>query len=150
VIKDLGVPLPRSLQAIVNSVIDNDLRRLLQEEQLEMARFEKLEEDIKKLSPQIEKQSLSFIVSSRIDDLMVRLDKSPEDLVPMETVVDLLRIASELQLEPNLWKAQNILFSLSKKVQKWMRERADQGDGNAKRWMDLLKSMEDRMQVRIS
>jgi hypothetical protein len=150
VIKDLGVPLPRCLQAIVNSVIDNDLRMLLQEEQLDMARFEKLEEDIKKLSPQIEKQSLSFIVSSRIDDLMVRLDKSPEDLVPMETVVDLLRIASELQLEPNLWKAQNILFSMSKKVREGMRARADQGDGNAKRWMDLLKSMEDRMQVRIS
>ncbi len=138
------------MQAIVNSVIDSDLRRLLQEEQLDMARFEKLEEDIKKLSPQIEKQSLSFIVSSRIDDLMVRLDKSPEDLVPMETVVDLLRIASELQLEPNLWKAQNILFSMSKKIREGMRARADQGDGNAKRWMDLLKSMEDRMQVRIS
>lgn len=150
VIKDLGVPLPGSLQAIVNSVIDNDLSKLLQEEQLDMARFEKLEEDIKKLSPQIEKQSLSFIVSSRIDDLMARLDKNPEDLVPMETVVNLLRISSELQLEPNLWKAQNILFSLNKKVQKGMRARADQGDGNAKRWTDLLKSMEDRMQVRIS
>lgn len=150
VIRDLGVPLPGSLQAIVNSVIDSDLRKLLQEEQLDMARFEKLEEDIKKLSPQIEKQSLSFIVSGRIDDLMVRLDKSPEDPVPMETVVDLLRIASKLQLEPNLWKAQNLLFSLSKEVQKGMGERADQGDGNAKRWTDLLKSMEDRMQVRIS
>jgi alpha-amylase/alpha-mannosidase (GH57 family) len=150
VIRDLRVPLPGSMQSIVNSVIDKDLSGMLREEKLDMEAFKELQEEIKRLSPQIEKKSLSYIVSSRIDDLMVQLDKAPEDPVPMETIVDLLYIADELQLNPNLWKAQNLLFSLSKKIREGMKARADQGDGFAKRWTDLLKSMEDRMQVRIS
>ncbi len=150
VMKNLKVPLPGSLQSIVNSVIDNDLHRLLIKEKADMAKFRRLVEDIKKLSPQIEKQSLGFIVSRRIDDLMARLDKTPEDLDTMVTAVNLLSIAGELQLEPGLWKAQNILFSLDKKVREEMRVKADQGDEFAKRWVDLSKSIEDRLQVRIS
>ncbi len=150
VMKDLRVPLPRDLQVIVNSVIDTNLRGLLNEEKLDLAKLRRLKEEIEKLSPEMDRPSLNFIASMRFDDLMEKLDKTPEDLALMGTVNDLLGITSDLNLKPNLWKAQNILFSLAKKMRDGMKRRADNGDQKAKDWMDLLKSIEDRMQVKIS
>lgn len=150
VMKGLGVPLPGTLQAIVDSVINRDLHSSLEEEKLDLQRLRKLADEVRKFKPQIDRQSLNFLASQRVDGLMEKLNKNPEDQALMEEANELLGIEYDLTLQPNLWKSQNILFSLSQKLQKNMRERSDRGDQKAARWLQLLKNIEDRMQVRTT
>lgn len=147
---DLGVPIPGDLEFIVKSVIDSELSTSLSEEKIDLEKLRKLADEVQKMSPDLDKSSLNFMASHRIDELMQKLDRGPEDLALMGTIRDLLSIVGTLKLEPNLWKAQNILFSMSRRMASGMRERADKGDQNAKKWIELLISIEDSMQVRPS
>lgn len=149
VMKDLGIPLPETLQAIVKSVIDSDLRKALEAEKLDLPALRKLVDDIRKFSPAIDKQSLNLLMR-RIDGLMESFSMNPEDLALMEKINELLGIEYDLLPKPILWRSQNILISVSRRFQNEMKTRADKGDQKAKTWLDLLGKMEDRMQVRPS
>lgn len=147
---DLNIPMPDDLQSIAKSVINTQLRISFKEDTLDMETLRKLAEEVKKFSPQIDKPSLNFIASRRIAGLMEKLDKAPEDLALMGTISDLLNIVSSLMLEPNLWKAQNVLFSMSRRLGGGMKDRADKGEDNAKRWIELSERIEELMQMRPS
>ena len=150
VMRELGVPLPQTLKAIADSVIDRDIHSSLEEEKIDMKRLRKLAEDVRKFALQIDKQSLNLLAGKRLEGLMERLNKNPEDQALMEETKGLLDVEYDLTLQPSLWKSQNILFSLSRRLHKEMKERSDRGDQQAARWLELQKSIEDRMQVRTS
>ena len=81
---------------------------------------------------------------------MERICKNPEDQALLEEAKELLNLEYDLTLQPILWKSQNLLFSISRRLHKEMKERSDGGDRQAAKWLELLKSIEDRMQVRNS
>jgi hypothetical protein len=66
----------------------------------------------------------------------------------MEAVNKMLEIIEPLQLGPQLWKAQNILFSISRRLYPQIKERADMGDKAARRWVEQLGALEAHMYVR--
>ncbi|MDM7912887.1 MAG: hypothetical protein QUS09_07295, partial [Methanotrichaceae archaeon] len=96
----------------------------------------------------INRSSLGFIAGNRITALMEKLQSTPEDLGQMEALNDLLATIESLQLGPNLWKAQNILFSISRNLYQQMKERVDKGDEAARKWMEQFAALEGRMYVR--
>lgn len=149
VMKDLGIPFPESLKAIVKSVIDSDMRRSLKAEKLDLSALRKLVDEIKKFAPEIDLQSLKLL-ARRTDELVESFSKNPDDLGLMEEINELLGFEYALSPKPVLWRSQNILFSVSKKHRHEMKKRADEGDQKATKWLELLGIMEDRMQVRTS
>jgi len=68
----------------------------------------------------------------------------------MEETNELLGIEYDLSLQPKLWRSQNILFSIGRKLRGEMKARAEKGDQNARKWLELMQRIEDRMQMRPS
>jgi hypothetical protein len=66
----------------------------------------------------------------------------------MDTINTMMETIEPLQLGPHLWKAQNILFSMSKSLFPQMKERADKGDEAARKWVEQLEALEGHMYVR--
>jgi len=150
VMNDLGVPLPETLQSIVKAVIDSDLSRFLEAEKLDLPGLRKLVDEVRKFGPTIDRQSLNFLASRRIDNLIEQFNRNPEDLALMEETNELLGIEYDLSLQPKLWRSQNILFSIGRKLRGEMKARAEKGDQNARKWLELMQRIEDRMQMRPS
>lgn len=146
--KDLGIQIPKDFSFIIKSAIEAEFSALLKEEKIHLEKLMKLTDDAKKMSPELDKSYLNFIVSRRVDEMMEKIDKDPKDLDQMKIISDLLWMAGILKLELNLWKAQNILFSMTRRLGEEIKEKADKGDKNAMRWIELVTSIEDRMQVR--
>jgi len=78
---------------------------------------------------------------------MQRLAGIPEDTTLLETIGDVLRVLSAIPLELDLWKAQNIYFSIGTQRHDEMEKRSDQRDSNAKTWLEHFNRLGEYLNV---
>ena len=136
VMKETRVPLPKALASPMEFILNMDLCKLLENEELDLDRLQKLIEEVKRWSFEPDKVALGFAASQRVNKLMEKLSQTPEDVSVLENVEALLRTLSALPLDLNLWKSQNTYFSMGEQLYSRMREGAEKGDQNAKKWIE--------------
>jgi len=149
VMRDVNIPLPTSLEATIEFIVNLDLRRAIEGDGLETDRLEKLVREVRKWSLDVDGTTLSFVASNRINALMEGLSDRPDDLSLLSDLEAFLRVLSGLDLDLNLWKSQNIYFSIGRSLAGDMKEKAAAGDGDGKNWMDLFQSLGTFLHVRI-
>ena len=148
VMRDLRIPLPKALAATAEFVLNTDLRKSLETEELDLEHLQKLVEEIKKWSFELDRTTLGFVASQRINSLMEKLSLTPEDVSLLKRIETIFRILSALSLELDLWKTQNIYFSISKQLNSGMRERVERGDETAKKWVEHFDNLQDYIYMR--
>ena len=79
---------------------------------------------------------------------MQRLSGIPEDATLLETIVDVLRTLSVIPLEMDLWKSQNIYFSICTQQYDETEKRSDQGDSMAQQWLGHISKLVAYLNVR--
>ena len=149
VMNEMRIPLPKPLATAVQYILNGDLRRLLEREELDFERLQEIVEEVKRWPFEFDKTTLGFIASQKMNALIEELSKTPEEVSLLETLEALSRIVSQLSLELDLWRAQNIYFSIGKQLSGRMRERADTKDQIAKKWIDLFDSVGQYLHVRV-
>jgi hypothetical protein len=119
-------------------------------EKIDMDHLIHLAEEAKRLSVNLDKNSISYAGSKRINLLMKRLEDNPTDLELMKEIVSSLQAVTSLALDLDIWKAQNILFLISKAYLKKMKTKNGKGDKNAKKWLSYFYDIEKYLSVKIS
>lgn len=112
---ELKVLLPRAFYATAKFVFNNDLRRvLLEEKDLDLDRLKKLVGEIQRWPVKLDKKTLGFAASRRVESLMEQLKAGPDDRDLMQKIADALKMFNQppLQLPLEIWRAQNIYFEL--------------------------------------
>lgn len=146
----LQIPLPKALAAIVELVLNAQLRRWLAEETGEVDRLRELAAEIKKWSVSLDEPTLSFAATRRIEGWMQAWAQHPDDVALLEQITTSLDIFDALSLDLDLWKAQNIYFAVGKAVYEERRQRAERGDEGAKRWIDAFVRLGDVLGVKMA
>jgi alpha-amylase/alpha-mannosidase (GH57 family) len=148
VMRDLQIPIPKALAATAEFILNTDLRKSLETEELDLEHLQKLVEEAKKWSFELDMTTLGFVASQRINSLMEKFSMTPEDLPLLERIETMFRILSALPLELDLWKTQNTYFSISRQLNGEMRESAERGDQTAKKWVEHFNNLQDHLYVR--
>jgi hypothetical protein len=148
VMREMRIPVPKAFATATELILSTNIRNELLSEELDLKEIQKLVEESKRWSLELDKQSLGFVASQRVNSLMQRLAGIPEDTTLLETIGDALRVLSAIPLELDLWKAQNIYFSIGTKRHDEMEKRSDQGDSNAKTWLEHFNSLGEYLKVR--
>ncbi|HBR15588.1 MAG TPA: glycoside hydrolase [Candidatus Omnitrophica bacterium] len=146
--KDIRAPLPKVLAMTVEFIFNRDLCKLLENDMPDVERLEKLAGEINRWSFMRDKESISLIASERIDALMQRLAKNPQDLELLRTMEACLRILKTLSLQLDLWKAQNFHFMIGKKFYRSMVEISRTGDLMAHSWVESFDKLGNYLQVK--
>ncbi len=147
VMKETNMPLPKAIKAPVEFVLDMDLRKLLEEEGTDLEELQKLVEEIRKWGFEVDKVTTRHILSQKVTNLMENLQQDPHNRSLMEQTISLIKIVNPLNLGPDLWKAQNLYFSIGKQILDEMRQREDE---EAKEWLELFDSLGEYMGVKIA
>jgi hypothetical protein len=144
----LGIPPPTALSTVIRFILNMDIRKLLEDKETDLEQLQRLVEEMKKWSLEPDKTLLEFVATQKINTLMVRLSKTPEDVPLLETIDNTLKILSTLHLELNLWKAQNIYFSIVKKVCIVIPKKAELADSKTKKLSEHFNSLEEFLKVK--
>jgi alpha-amylase/alpha-mannosidase (GH57 family) len=147
--RGMNIPLPRALSASAEFVLNQDLRRLIQQDQTDLNRMRGLVDEATRLSLRLDEPTLSFETSRKINCLMERFEASPDDIGLLETIETTLKILSNLVAQLDLQKAQNIFFGINKQIYPAMKKKADSGDTLAKRWIEHFANLAQYMGVKV-
>jgi alpha-amylase/alpha-mannosidase (GH57 family) len=126
VLRDMQMPVPRTLAAAAEFALSADLRRLLAEEDPDPEKARKLASELDRWGLAMDKALLNFEAERRMNGLFEALSESPEDPVRLEAVEKAFRVVRILGLDPNLWRSQNIYFSIMRDLERT--GRGGQGD----------------------
>jgi len=146
----LGIPLPRYFSSIVGFVLDSDIHETLESEGFQVDKLKKLSEELKRWSPKIDKAALGFIAARKVNEIFEEFSKKPKEIKFMEQIVEFMGVLESFSLSSNLWKAQNIYFSLGKQLLCSMRESAQNGKEEALRWLELFSKLGESLKVKVS
>ncbi len=145
---EMNIPIPKYLASTVEFVLNIDIRRLLEEEEIDVEQLKKLAGEIKRWSFEVDRRMLNFIVSRKLNNLMEKFMETPEDVSILGNLDATLEIADALSLELDLWRAQNIFFLIGRDLRQKMLEKGETGDSSAKIWSTFLNSLGRYLHVR--
>jgi len=149
VINEMRMPQPKALAIIMEFVLNSETKGLLDTEEIDLKKLQNLIEEINRWGVKLDRPMLSYVISKRINARMEKLAQAPENVYLLERIQKVLTILSVLSLELDLWKAQNICFSIGKLLYEEMREKADRNDQLAKKWVDLFVGLEKHLRVKM-
>jgi alpha-amylase/alpha-mannosidase (GH57 family) len=150
VMRELHNPIPKALMTAAEFSINSELRRGLESDELDSDHLRSLIDEARKWGFELDRPTLGFVADHKINSLMERLGSLPEDLSRLKEIEGLVRLLSPLRLDLNLWKAQNVQFSIARQLHPVMRERAGGGDPEAREWLELFDSLGNYLGVRIA
>jgi alpha-amylase/alpha-mannosidase (GH57 family) len=149
-VEHLAIPLPRYFSVVLEFILNADIRRLLMSEDVDLEAMERGVADAQRWSVHLDRTSIAFMASRKIAVLMERWLCDQQNTEPLGRVVMVLRILEGLSLDLDLWKAQNIFFSVGKELAPEMREMAASDEtGSATEWTKLFAELGALLRVRI-
>jgi alpha-amylase/alpha-mannosidase (GH57 family) len=148
VIREMRIPLPKAFALPTELIVNSDIRHELENEELDFKRIKKSVEEANKWSLELDSKSLAFIATQKINLLMERFSEAPHEAPLLETIENIFSLMSALPVQLDLWKAQNIYFSIGKKWYNEMKKKSDQGDQVAISWLKHFNKLADYLHVK--
>jgi len=150
VMREMRIPLPKAFATATELIVGTDLSRELGRDELDFEEIQRLVEETKRWSLELDKKSLGFVAIQKINSLMKELHRAPDRVALFEIIEGIFRVLSDVDLQLDLWEAQNIYFSMGKEHYSIMEERAAKGDQAAQRWLKQFKRLGDYLHVKSS
>jgi hypothetical protein len=120
----------------------------LEAEEIDLDGLKTLIKEVKRWSIEVDKITLNFVATLKVNDLLERLYNKPEDIQLLEVIHNILKMLQSLSLELKLWQAQNIYFSIGKKIYTEMLSNANAGKENARIWIKHFNKLGQYLYVR--
>ena len=148
---EMDTPFPGAIKRVVDSVINKKLRSILKSSNgVDLNEFNRLTEEANKWNVVLDTTTIAFAASRKINYLFESFVSSPFNPDLIEEIKTTLEIINKLNLELDVWRAQNILFYVSKKYSKTNLAKADKGDKDAAEWNKNMAIFEKNLKIKIS
>jgi len=146
---ELQHKIPRPFLAAAEYIINIDLKRIFEDENLDKAKLKRLIDEVDRWSVNIDSTTIGFKVSEWINTMMERFAQEPSDTQLCEQLIDVLEIIRPLNLSLNLWKAQNTYFHIYTTSYNTMKGQMEKGDKSSQMWIEVFSRLGEYLQVKV-
>ncbi|MCX8192140.1 MAG: DUF3536 domain-containing protein [Nitrososphaerales archaeon] len=148
-LRDVNIAPPKALQVAANVAINSEISEIISSKDIDLDLLEKLVDYTRELTIEIDRELIGLKASSRIAAELKGVIDDPENIENLEKVEKLLELLNRLPIQLNLWRSQNIIFSLCKSYYQLMKERGEKGDRDAIRWLTTFNKLCELLKVKI-
>jgi alpha-amylase/alpha-mannosidase (GH57 family) len=141
--------LPRPFLAAAEYIINSDLKKIFEEEVLDIERLKRLIDETKRWSINLDKTTIGFKASAWVNSAMEKLEKRQDNRKLISLIDNTLENLKPLNLSLNLWSAQNIYFDISRNFGSKMIEKSEKGDTSATKWTEAFRMLGYYLNVKI-
>jgi hypothetical protein len=134
---------------VVEFILNRDIRAVLEAEDVDIKRFKQFVEEMKRWSFKRDQANFTFLASERTSSLMKRLSDHPDNIHLMEKIVAILELLGQLDMDLDLWKAQNTYFAMGRNIYPDFILKAGT-DELAGRWVKLFEHLGEILKVNIN
>jgi alpha-amylase/alpha-mannosidase (GH57 family) len=145
----LGVPPLPQLEAATRFVLNGELRRQFENGEFDLERVRSLLTEIEMTKVPLDTNELNFAVTQYLERMSEQFQKTPDDLALLKRLTDAASAIKTMPLDPNLLKSQNTYYALLQARGPEFRERAENGDEQAREWLTQFTSLGEALGFRI-
>jgi alpha-amylase/alpha-mannosidase (GH57 family) len=149
IMRGMNMPLPKALSTPAEFVLNEDLRRTIQEEDVDIKRLKSFTREAMRLQLKLDETTLRFEVSRKINNMMERLKNSPHNIEMLEKVGAILQVLSAMVDELDIQAAQNALFAISKTTYPQINDKASSDDEASKKWVRSFRNLAQYLNVKV-
>jgi hypothetical protein len=146
---NLGIPPPKAFYSAAEFVLNSNLRRAFEGEEVDIECVRMLMEEAKLEGVVLDTPTLEYVLRQTIERLADQFVVNPADLALLQKLEAAVNLARSLPFEVNLWEPQNRYYEILKGVYSNFRTWSDQGDENAKAWNRLFCSLGEGLSIRV-
>jgi len=146
---DLAMPLPKAFSMAADFCLNTNLRRALEQEELDLDRITTLLEEAARGKITLDTAGLGYALQQTLQQIMGRLAADPTDLTVLKQLQAAAALVRTLPFEVDLWRAQNVYYELLRGVYPELLDKADQGDEEAHAWMERFIPLGEALRVRV-
>ncbi|MBI4279277.1 MAG: DUF3536 domain-containing protein [Armatimonadetes bacterium] len=140
-LRDLGIPQPRALHAAAEFTLTTDLRRAFAADVPDFERIAALLDEARTWDIPLDGAGLRYALEQTLRRMGERLQATPTDLRLLEQLDRAAALARAMPSPVQLWKTQNTYYALRQSLYPEVRERAEQGDEDARAWVDQFAAL---------
>ena len=163
-LRNMNMNLPKVLAAPAEFIINQDLGREIQAKEMNIGRLKELTDEAERLSLQLDKATLKYEASAKINSLMEMFEQhireSPktgletssdesratsDEIDLLYTIANALKILKGIVPELDVQPAQNILFTIGKEKYPQMKEKAAAKIEEAVKWVELFEQVAEQL-----
>jgi hypothetical protein len=145
-LSDLGTPLPKVLNLTAEFAINRELRRALEESDLDLERIRALLDVAAREKVPLDHAGLSFALSHTLQGMMERFWSQADDLVLLEMLASVVEFLRSLPFEVSLWKVQNLYWEMLREVRPVFQSR---DDAQSREWLPLFDNLGEKLRIRV-
>jgi alpha-amylase/alpha-mannosidase (GH57 family) len=148
-VEDLGVPLPRAFDLAAQFVLDTDLHRAFEADELDLQKIALLLRQARQRRVTLDAAGLGFAVRRAMQRLGADFKSVPTETSRIKMLEAFVDLVKSLPFPVALWDLQNVYYELMHSLLPEMRERAETGDKAAREWFDQFTSLGKKLSVRV-
>jgi len=148
--KELSIDPPNPLKFPGEFTVNANLRRLLMGEEIDMREFNILADSLEHLSVEIDQVGLNYLAAERVNEMMNQLKNDPLNDRLMHRTAQFIQVSRKVHLNPDLWEAQNIAFTLHRQHYPKQCEHRDKGDEKSRAWCDTFEVLFQELNIKVA
>ncbi|MGH7824784.1 MAG: DUF3536 domain-containing protein [Candidatus Binatia bacterium] len=146
---DLQMPVPRALRAAADVVVNNRLRRALQNGEMNYDQIRALVDHAKTEGVALDTPTLEFAFRHNLEQRAANVASEPARLEQLQQLDAAVSLLTHLPFAVNTWQTQNIYYRMLQTVYPEMRRSSAHGDENAKAWIECFVGLGEKIGVRV-
>jgi hypothetical protein len=148
-LRDLGVPLPKAIAAAAEVALHSNLRREFASEEMNLEHVRKLLDESHSGGISLDFTTLEYTLRQTIERLSEKFAIAPGDSACLERLEGIIEMARTLPFETVLWAPQNVWVAVRRNVLADQFRREQQGDEEARSWVQHFLSLGDKLKVHV-
>ncbi len=143
-------PIPDQFISAATHVLNEDVKNSFEQEPLDVKSLENAVQQIHKWSLQVHREELRYRVSGWVNGQMATLKSQPLHVPALHSIHKVLELVDGLQLELDLWKAQNAYFTIGAQVLSKQKQKAESGHQSARVWLESYARLGTALKVSVT
>ncbi len=149
-ITGLGNPLPRGFHGAAEFILNTDLSREFSADTLNMERIRGLLNDAREWDIELDTEGLGYLFKQTLDAMMESFSSAIGDVSLLQRLVAAVELARSLPFEVDLWKVQNLYYSMLQTIYPEIKKRAKQGNKASRKWVSQFASLGQQLSIRVA
>jgi alpha-amylase/alpha-mannosidase (GH57 family) len=149
-LRDLGVPLPKSMATAAEFALNGMLRREFEAEQMDPERVRSLLEQVRIAKVTLDTTTLEYAWRKALENSLKQLAADPDNTELLDRIEARLALANSLPFTLVLWRPQNIWFDMRRTIFDGYAQRAAEGDGAAAAWIDRFRHIGEGLSLQLN
>jgi alpha-amylase/alpha-mannosidase (GH57 family) len=143
-------PLPSVFKTTVEFILNADIRRLFEDEHVNLDDLQRLTEEVERWSVKLDPDRVGYVITKKMNVLMNQLLINPRNTERLRYILEIFKQLKKLPLNFDIWMIQNLYFSVGDKYLKEMQKAANLGDASSSKWLTFFSELGNELEIKAS